>query len=176
MGEYTPTHPHPSGKAGVSGTDFSAVYDYTQEVILRHSRHQGAQWAGVHYNALSAGVRPTSSNCIHCHNATPRLPLIPPGLQYVLDPGDATSTELSIWNTSLFGNDSDLYSNGTLSENGTSSGEGVLALTAGHLFQDVALGILLGSLSMLTFVGNAMVLHAVRTEKRLQTVSIIESL
>ena len=35
----------------------------------------------------------------------------------------------------------------------------------------VATGIALYVLSFLTFVGNAMVLHAIRTEKRLQTVS-----
>ncbi len=34
----------------------------------------------------------------------------------------------------------------------------------------VATGVGLYSLSFLTFVGNAMVLHAIRTEKRLQTV------
>ena len=37
----------------------------------------------------------------------------------------------------------------------------------------VATGIALYVLSFLTFVGNAMVLHAIRTEKRLQTVSDI---
>ena len=35
----------------------------------------------------------------------------------------------------------------------------------------VPTGILLYILSLLTFVGNAMVLHAIRTDKRLQTVS-----
>ena len=39
------------------------------------------------------------------------------------------------------------------------------------LLRDIALGTILGILSLLTFVGNAMVLHAVRTDKRLQTVS-----
>ena len=39
------------------------------------------------------------------------------------------------------------------------------------LLRDIALGTVLGVLSLLTFVGNAMVLHAVRTDKRLQTVS-----
>ena len=33
-------------------------------------------------------------------------------------------------------------------------------------------GIMLYVLSLLTFVGNAMVLHAIRTDKRLQTVSL----
>lgn len=36
--------------------------------------------------------------------------------------------------------------------------------------RDISLGIVLAVLSLLTFIGNAMVLHAVRTEKRLQTV------
>ena len=35
-------------------------------------------------------------------------------------------------------------------------------------------GIMLYVLSLLTFVGNAMVLHAIRTEKRLQTVSKVK--
>ena len=35
----------------------------------------------------------------------------------------------------------------------------------------VPTGIMLYTLSLLTFVGNAMVLHAIRTDKRLQTVS-----
>lgn len=39
------------------------------------------------------------------------------------------------------------------------------------LWRDIPLGCLLTLLSILTFVGNAMVLHAVRTERRLQTVS-----
>ena len=38
----------------------------------------------------------------------------------------------------------------------------------------VATGIALYVLSFLTFVGNAMVLHAIRTEKRLQTVSELQ--
>lgn len=40
------------------------------------------------------------------------------------------------------------------------------------LLRDIALGTVLGALSLLTFLGNAMVLHAVRTDKRLQTVSL----
>lgn len=39
------------------------------------------------------------------------------------------------------------------------------------LWRDIPLGFILTLLSLLTFVGNAMVLHAVRTERRLQTVS-----
>ena len=38
--------------------------------------------------------------------------------------------------------------------------------------RDIVLGILLAALSMVTFIGNAMVLHAVRTERRLQSVTI----
>ncbi len=41
------------------------------------------------------------------------------------------------------------------------------------LMRDIILGMVLGILCLLTFVGNAMVLHAVRTEKRLQTVSML---
>ncbi|XP_074645795.1 histamine H1 receptor-like [Tubulanus polymorphus] len=40
-----------------------------------------------------------------------------------------------------------------------------------NLLIDILLGFVLFSLCVLTFVGNAMVLHAVRTERRLQTVS-----
>ncbi|CAH1264797.1 HRH1 [Branchiostoma lanceolatum] len=45
------------------------------------------------------------------------------------------------------------------------------AADGGSLWTDVALGIVLGSLCLLTSVGNAMVLHAVRTNRDLQTVS-----
>ena len=38
------------------------------------------------------------------------------------------------------------------------------------ILRDIGLGVVLAFLCMLTFVGNAMVLHAVRTERRLQTV------
>ena len=41
------------------------------------------------------------------------------------------------------------------------------------LWRDIPLGIVLFGLGLLTFFGNAMVLHAVRTDRRLQTVSII---
>lgn len=40
-----------------------------------------------------------------------------------------------------------------------------------ELWTQIFLGIVLSSLCLLTTVGNAMVLHAVRTERRLQTVS-----
>lgn len=72
---------------------------------------------------------------------------------------------------------------GYLPENGTTvwgnhtlelwSNETLLDEPAKELARDISLGVLLGALSMITFVGNAMVLHAVRTEKRLQTVSYI---
>ena len=51
----------------------------------------------------------------------------------------------------------------TTTAGGVSSG---LALTG-----DIALGIVLALLSLLTILGNAMVLHAVRTERALQSVS-----
>ncbi|KAI8511671.1 Histamine H1 receptor [Branchiostoma belcheri] len=51
--------------------------------------------------------------------------------------------------------------------NVTSAGQ----VDGGSLWTDVALGIVLGSLCLLTSVGNAMVLHAVRTNRDLQTVS-----
>lgn len=41
-----------------------------------------------------------------------------------------------------------------------------------QIWREIPLGVLLVFLSLLTFVGNAMVLHAVKTERRLQTVSI----
>ena len=39
----------------------------------------------------------------------------------------------------------------------------------------IAAGVAMYALSFLTFVGNAMVLHAIRTEKRLQTVGYVSS-
>ena len=44
------------------------------------------------------------------------------------------------------------------------------------IVRDIGLGAVLAFLCMLTFVGNAMVLHAVRTERRLQTVSFLRNL
>lgn len=44
-----------------------------------------------------------------------------------------------------------------------------------ELWREIPLGIVLTFLCMLTSVGNAMVLHAVRTERRLQSVSKIKS-
>lgn len=38
----------------------------------------------------------------------------------------------------------------------------------------ISLGICLFSLSFLTFLGNAMVVHVIRTERKLRTVSLIE--
>lgn len=40
------------------------------------------------------------------------------------------------------------------------------------LWREIPLGIILTFLCLLTTVGNAMVLHAVRTERRLQSVSV----
>ena len=55
----------------------------------------------------------------------------------------------------------------------------LLPMTQGQLFEQghlsaamIPTGIGLYVLSLLTFVGNAMVLHAIRTEKRLQTVRL----
>ena len=45
--------------------------------------------------------------------------------------------------------------------------------TALEWCRDIIIGILLVVLSLVTFIGNAMVLHAVRTERRLQSVNII---
>jgi hypothetical protein len=68
--------------------------------------------------------------------------------------GDVISTNAS--SNCLFGNGSGW---------GGGSDDMVVAVVG-----DVATGIGLYVLSFLTFVGNAMVLHAIRTEKRLQTV------
>lgn len=54
------------------------------------------------------------------------------------------------------------------SDNGTHSGDG--RPSVGLL---IPVGVLLSFLSILTFVGNAMVLQAIRTEKRLQTVIVM---
>lgn len=46
-----------------------------------------------------------------------------------------------------------------------------VTLTGRDLWREIPLGIVLTLLCILTTAGNAMVLHAVRTERRLQTVS-----
>lgn len=47
----------------------------------------------------------------------------------------------------------------------------VLTMEERDLWREIPLGIVLTLLCLLTTVGNAMVLHAVRTERRLQSVS-----
>ena len=72
-----------------------------------------------------------------------------------------THTGISLWiNESNYNNIT--TSNSTLSAHEDNTAIGLLG--------DISLGFVLGLLCMATFVGNAMVLHAVRTEKRLQTV------
>ena len=84
----------------------------------------------------------------------------------------------------LLSTPSELHTYDSMYENGTSGWalnhtQGLLGNASlssepspSGLAGDISLGVLLGALSMLTFVGNAMVLHAVRTEKRLQTVRL----
>ena len=55
-------------------------------------------------------------------------------------------------------------------DNATTAGDGDGYKYARNLTRDVLLGLVLFFLSLLTFIGNAMVLHAVRTDRRLQTV------
>ena len=44
------------------------------------------------------------------------------------------------------------------------------------LWQEIPLGVVLTLLCLMTIIGNAMVLHAVRTERRLQTVRFIKAM
>ena len=75
-----------------------------------------------------------------------------------------TYTGFSLWiNESNYNNITS--SNSTLSAQEDNTAIGLLG--------DISLGFVLAFLCMATFVGNAMVLHAVRTEKRLQTVSLL---
>ena len=72
-------------------------------------------------------------------------------------------------NDRVLGSEADLLGNLTLSGDLAPSEVDVT-------FSSVATGIGLYVLSFMTFVGNAMVLHAIRTEKRLQTVRTITKL
>jgi len=67
------------------------------------------------------------------------------------------------WNESMF-----VYNNGT-EESSANTLEHNATLKLGIA---VPMGIFMYMLSLVTVVGNAMVLHAIRTERRLQTVSI----
>lgn len=58
-----------------------------------------------------------------------------------------------------------------LIENDTNESSVWGARAGDPLWRDIPVGVVLTLLSLLTFIGNAMVLHAVRTERRLQTVS-----
>ncbi|KAI8504263.1 Histamine H1 receptor [Branchiostoma belcheri] len=60
----------------------------------------------------------------------------------------------------------DVWSAGSLSPDGR-----LWRYTTTAVWKDTALGIVLACLCLVTCVGNAMVLHAVRTNKELQTVS-----
>ena len=70
---------------------------------------------------------------------------------------------LMFWNESMF-----VYNNST-EESSADSLEHNANLKLGIA---VPMGIFMYMLSLVTVVGNAMVLHAIRTERRLQTVSI----
>jgi hypothetical protein len=70
---------------------------------------------------------------------------------------------LMFWNASMF-----VYNNGT-EESSANTLEHNATLKLGIA---VPMGIFMYMLSLVTVVGNAMVLHAIRTERRLQTVSI----
>lgn len=80
-------------------------------------------------------------------------------------PWENNLSEFSLLNVSI---------NGTLG--GDKEDAGNMAGTIAEWIRDVSLGLVLALLSLLTFLGNAMVLHAVRTEKRLQTVSSMPKL
>lgn len=67
-------------------------------------------------------------------------------------------------------------SNTLASQNGTGSGNFEASLPEHFFFVDnlafaIPLGVCLSTLSLLTFLGNAMVVHAIRTERKLHTVS-----
>lgn len=74
--------------------------------------------------------------------------------------------------SSEFSNSASLESN--MSEALTNYSGNIMSSSARRIPAAIMIptGIMLYVLSLLTFVGNAMVLHAIRTDKRLQTVSI----
>ncbi len=77
---------------------------------------------------------------------------------------DVTS---AMYPSGIFGN----YSNGNATYIGEDNLLNVsLPMTPVEWVRDITLGVVLAALSLLTFLGNAMVLHAVRTERRLQSV------
>ncbi|XP_035678130.1 probable G-protein coupled receptor No18 [Branchiostoma floridae] len=77
------------------------------------------------------------------------------------------------WNTTIADFATDFLPTTAYDGNGSFGGNvtAVGPVDGGSVWTDVALGIVLGSLCLLTSVGNAMVLHAVRTNRDLQTVS-----
>lgn len=99
-----------------------------------------------------------------------------PSLFSVLDNG---SDDLSMFTISGF-NVSNLSRAGPYMEEedvkrrgvGEENDGGIRPLNWQDLWRGVPLGIILACLCLLTTVGNILVLHAVRTEKRLQTVSM----
>lgn len=79
---------------------------------------------------------------------------------------NVSSECLIFWNETMF-----VYNNST-EESSADSLENNATLKLGLA---VPMGIFMYMLSLVTVVGNAMVLHAIRTERRLQTVSITSS-
>ena len=58
----------------------------------------------------------------------------------------------------------------------TNDTDGLLTTEPRDLWQEIPLGVVLTLLCLMTIIGNAMVLHAVRTERRLQTVRFIRAM
>ena len=56
--------------------------------------------------------------------------------------------------------------------NFTNETDGLPTSEPRDLWQEIPLGVVLTLLCLITIIGNAMVLHAVRTERRLQTVRV----
>ncbi|KAK6993745.1 orphan G-protein coupled receptor 30 [Biomphalaria glabrata] len=94
-------------------------------------------------------------------------------------PGVDTISGLLTWSTLSMDTDLSFWALGGFNASNISFGvygdEGTAGENAGvwdDLWRGIPLGIVLTFLCLLTTVGNILVLHAVRTEKRLQSVSI----
>jgi len=86
---------------------------------------------------------------------------------------NAESRLCANWSQSVDNNSRRLAAAGCLLDDEWGSLEGDIELR--ELFQNVTLGVVLIAACLLTIVGNTLVLHAVRTERKLQTVCQVQN-
>lgn len=140
-------------QAAYTATSAAAVrVDEVSDPLTAEPWTGSSSWgAGLAHGSLVQDSNPNESWRLFLHGARTAGP--------VLDLSSVWLSDYSANSTSVFS-----AANSTLGDGATDP--------ASNLWKDIPLGVLLAVLTILTFLGNALVLHAVRTERRLQTVCI----